>query len=246
VICIVYVDDTLLFSTRQECIDDMIVKLEAAGLQLEAEDDVAGVLGVLIEGREDGALLMTQPGLTHRFVKALKIDNLPPKRTPVKHGAPGKDEGGEKAHGEYSYPSAIGMIGYLYYHSCSDKTFTTSQCARFIHCTNRSHKEALECIGQYPKATGGKGLILHPKSHNGWLDIDCYVDANFAGLWGYKDKQDPPCIKSRTGYVIFIPDCPVLWVSRLQTDITTSIMEADCSTLSTAMMGVLPIKMVAT
>jgi hypothetical protein len=104
----------------------------------------------------------------------------------------------------------------------------------------------LERIGQYLKATGDKGLILHPKSHKGWLDIDCYVDADFAGLWGYEDKQDPSCVKSRTGYVIFIADCPVLWVSRLQTDIATSTMEAEYSALSTAMRDVLPIKMLAT
>jgi hypothetical protein len=48
VIYIVYVDDTLFFSPRQEYIDEMIVKLEESGLSLEAEDDVAGFLGVLI------------------------------------------------------------------------------------------------------------------------------------------------------------------------------------------------------
>jgi hypothetical protein len=56
---------------------------------------------------------MTQPGLTQRIVKALKIDKLPPKRTPPKHGSLRKYEDGEEAHGEYSYPSVIGMIGYL-------------------------------------------------------------------------------------------------------------------------------------
>jgi hypothetical protein len=137
------------------------------------------------------------------------------------------------------------MLGYLQGHSRSD-TFATSQCARFIHCTKRSHEEALERIVQYLKATGDKGLILHPKSHKGRLDIDCYADADFAGLWGYEDKQDPSCVKSRTGYVIFIADCPVLWVSRLQTYITTSTMEAEYSALPTAMIDVLPIKMLAT
>jgi hypothetical protein len=241
VICIVYVDDTMFFSPRQEYIDEMIVKLEELGLSLEAEDDFAGFLGVLIERRGDGTILMTQPGLTERIVKALKIDHLPPKRTPAKHGALGKDEGGEATHGEYSYPSVIGMLGYLQGHSRSDTTFSTSQCARFIHCTKRSHEEALERIGQYLKATGDKGLILHPKNHEGWLDINCYVDADFAGLWGYEDKQDPSCVKSRTGYVIFIADCPILWARRLQTDIATSTMEAEYSALSTAMRDVLPI-----
>jgi hypothetical protein len=189
---------------------------------------------------------MTQPGLTQRIVKALNIDHLPPKRTPARHGALGKDENGEAAHGEYSYPSVIGMLGCLQGNSRSDTTFATSQCARFIHCTKSSHEEALERIGQYLKATGDKGLILHPKSHKGRLDIDCYVDADFAGLMGYEDKQDPSCVKSCTGYVIFIADCPVLWVSRLQTDIATSTMEAEYSALSTAIRDVLPIKMLAT
>jgi hypothetical protein len=245
-ICIVYVDDTLFFSTRQEYIDEMIVKLKKSGLSLEAEDDVSGFLGVLKERRGDGTILMTQPGLTDRIVKALKNDHLPPKRTPAKHGALGKDEGCEDAHGEYSYPSVIGMLGYLQGHSRSDTNFATSQCARFIHRTKRSQEEALERIGQYLKATGDKGLILHCKNHEGRLDIDCYVDADFTGLWGYEDKQNPSCVKNRTGYVIFIDDCPVLWVSRLQTDISTSTMEAEYSALSAAMRDVLPIKMLTT
>ena len=28
--------------------------------------------------------------------------------------------------------------------------------------------------------------------------IDCYVDAEFAGLWGFEDPQDPTSVKSRT------------------------------------------------
>jgi hypothetical protein len=176
--------------------DYIIVKLEAAGLSMEAEHDVAGFLRVLSERRGDGTILMTQPGMAQRIVKALKIDHLSPKGTPVKDGALQKDEGGDAAHGEYSYPSVIGMIGYLQGHSRSDTTFATSQCTRFIHCTKWSHEEALEWIGQYRTTTGDKGLILHPKNHKGWLDIDCYVNADFAGLLGYEDKQDPSCVKS--------------------------------------------------
>jgi hypothetical protein len=83
--------DTLFFSPRQEYIDEMIINLEEAGLKLEAEDDVAGFLGVLIERRYDGTLLMTQPGLTQRIVKALKIGKLTPKRTPAKNRTLGKN-----------------------------------------------------------------------------------------------------------------------------------------------------------
>jgi hypothetical protein len=99
---------------------------------------------------------MTQPSLTQRIVKALKIDHLPPKRTPARHGALGKDENGEAAHVEYRYPSVIGMLGYLQGHSRIEMTFATSQFARFIHCTKHSHEEASERIGQYIKGTGDK------------------------------------------------------------------------------------------
>jgi hypothetical protein len=68
-------------------------------------------MGVLIESRGDGMILTTQPGLTQRIVKDLKIDHLPPTITPAKHGALRKYEDDEAAHGEYSYPSVIGMLG---------------------------------------------------------------------------------------------------------------------------------------
>jgi hypothetical protein len=84
-----------------------------------------------------------------------------------------------------------------------------------------------------------RGLVLEPTSA---LKIDCFVNADFAGLWPYEDKQDPTCVKSRTGFVICLADCPVIWSSKLQTEIATSTMEAEYSALSTAMRYLLPFK----
>jgi hypothetical protein len=81
--------------------------------------------------------------------------------------------------------------------------------------------------------------VLHPSDS---LDIDCYVDADFAGLWPHKDKQDPSCVKSRTGYAICVANCPVIWSSKLQGDIATSTMEAEYSALSMAMRELLPFR----
>jgi hypothetical protein len=46
VICLVYVDDTLLYSDDMKAIDDCIAALRDAGMGLEVEDDVTGFLGV--------------------------------------------------------------------------------------------------------------------------------------------------------------------------------------------------------
>jgi hypothetical protein len=66
------------------------------------------------------------------------------------------------------------------------------------------------------------------------------VDANFAGMWGYEDDQDPSCMKSRTGFVIFLNDCPVIWQSNLHTDVATSTMELEYNGCSMAMRDVVP------
>lgn len=71
--------------------------------------------------------------------------------------------------------------------------------------------------------------------------MDCYVDADFAGLWPHEDKSDPTCVKSRKGYVICISGCPVIWGSCLQKDVATSTtMEAEYTAISSTMRELLP------
>ena len=61
-----------------------------------------------------------------------------------------------------------------------------------------------------------EGLVLKP-THND-LHVDCFVDADFAGLWPYKDKQDQSGVKSCTSFAICIANCPIVWTSKLQPD----------------------------
>ena len=240
VICLVYVDGTLLYSPKEEYIDEIIQKLREEEMELEVEDSVAGFLGVHMERNEsDGSIKLTQKGLTKRIVEALNIGDLPIKHTPAGRDPLVKDPDGDPPDATYGYSSVIGMLQYLQGHSRPDITFAVSQCARFIHLTKRSHEEALERIGQYLKGTMEEGLILRP---SGELDIDCYVDADFAGLWPYEDKHDPSCVKSRTGFAICISNCPVIWSSKLQTDIAMSTMESEYNALSMAMKSVLPLQ----
>jgi hypothetical protein len=124
----------------------MIVNLEEAGLQLEAEDDVAGFLGVLIERKYDRTIIMTQPGITQRIVKALKIDHLPPRERPPSM------ELSEKTRAVRSHIESTATHSLS---ACLDicKAIAVAT-LRGIHCIKRSHEEALERIGQYLKAMG--------------------------------------------------------------------------------------------
>jgi hypothetical protein len=134
------------------------------------------------------------------------------------------------------------MMGYLPANSRPDITFSVSQCARFACAPRRSHELALIRIVQYLK-TADKGLILRPTlvTSDHVFNTDVYVDAYFAGGWGYEDPNDPACVKSRTGFIIEVMGCPIQWMSKLQSNIATSTMEAEYTALSVALRAVIPL-----
>ena len=55
-----------------------------------------------------------------------------------------------------------------------------------------------------------------------YMKLDCYVDEDYAGLWRYEEKQDPLCVKSRTGYFMTLVGCTLVWESKCQTEISLS------------------------
>ena len=105
-----------------------------------------------------------------------------------------------------------------------------SQCARFVHSLKRSHELVLLCIGLYLKGTSKQGLLLQPKDAM-LLKTDVFVNDSFACGWGVESSANPDCVKSCTGYIIKIASCPVLWMSVMQTTITTSTMESEYTAL---------------
>ena len=44
---------------------------------------------------------------------------------------------------------------------------------------------------------------------------------------GHEDPQDPICERSRTGFVVTFATCPLLWVSKLQTEIALSNLHSE-------------------
>ena len=72
--------------------------------------------------------------------------------------------------------------------------------------------------------------------------LDCWVDADFCGLCGHEDEQDPVSVKSRTGFALTLFGCPIIWSSRLQTEITLSSTAAEYVAFSMAMRELLPMR----
>ena len=133
----------------------------------------------------------------------------------------------------------VGMLLYLSGNSRPDICFAVHQAARFTHAPKASHAAAVKHIIHYLKATHNRGLTFHP--HSGF-QVDCWVDADFCGLWGSELPEDPTVAKSRTGYVITVAGCPLMWVSKLQSEVSVSTMMAEYVALSQAMRDMLPLK----
>jgi hypothetical protein len=119
--------------------------------------------------------------------------------------------------------------------------FAVHQCARFTHCPRSSHADAIKRICRYLQGvlSDDQGLTFTPDCNN---QLDCYVDADFAGLWKHEDDQDPVCVKSRTGYVMTLAGCPIHWVSKLQTEIALSTTESEYIALSQSFRDLIPMR----
>lgn len=71
--------------------------------------------------------------------------------------------------------------------------------------------------------------------------MECYVDADFAGLWLTEDIHNKTCVPSRTGYLITLGGAPIVWSSKLQSEIALNACKSEFVALSTAMKALVPL-----
>ena len=107
------------------------------------------------------------------------------------------------------------------------------------HPLKVSHGNAMKRICHYLQGTKTKGMILSPSKQ---LTIDCFVYADFAGQWNVENPQDPLCVKSCTGYILMVGNCLVHWVSKLQSKVAVSTMEAKYIAQSTTVHDLIPLQ----
>ena len=223
VICVIHVDDSLFWAKCEKDIAEVTERLRGEGVQLQPEDDTAGFLGIDLRGDpETGFIEMTQTGLIDRVIRALGLNlgNITLKWTPASREPLVKDLNGPPATGEFNYASVVGMLLYLSGNTQSDLAYAVNCCARYMTNARESHEVGCKRIGRYLKSTRLRGTIIQPVlGASRSLRIDCYPDADFAGLYGYERYDDPTCVKSRTGFVITLNDAPMLAKLSLQMEV---------------------------
>ena len=237
---LLYVDDLGIAAESQGEIDKFIADLRAMKFDLTVEESFCEFLGIKLERDNDkGTVTLTQPGLIKRIVEACGLVDCRQVWTPTTLDTLGSDPDGAPMAETWNYKSVIGMLLYLSNNTRPDLTFAVSQVARFTHAPKQSHAVAVKRIVRYLATTSNMGTIVK-RSKN--LNLDVFVDADFAGLYRSEPDASVSAAKSRTGIVIQVGGCTILCKSKLQTEVSLSTLEAEYSALSHSMRLLLPIR----
>jgi len=184
-------------------------------------------------------ITLKQTGLINKVLAATNMTDCDAKETPAATTPLGFDRDGPSFDEDFEYSSVVGMLLYLT-HSRPEIQFAVHQVVRFCHSPKASHAKAICRICRYLKGTKEQGLQFVPNTDT--LQLDCYVNADFAGLFNVENALDPICSKSRTGFVIFLGQCPIVWVSKLQHETALSTTESEYVALSQAMRELIPMR----
>jgi Reverse transcriptase (RNA-dependent DNA polymerase) len=241
IILVCYVDD-IIMAAKDKCKLDTLVSNLAETSDLTDEGELESFLGIKVDRSDDGKVFtLTQPMLTERIIDAMGMTEANLRTTPAQQEPLGRDVDGPPMTEDWNYASIVGMLMFLANNTWPDIAFAMNQCARFTHAPKQSYAVAVKAIVRYLIGTRKRGLILQPTDD---LAVDCYVDADFARLYGVEDDQDPACAKSRSGYVINVGGCPLTWASKLQTEIALSTCEAEYVALAAALREVIYLRQV--
>ena len=245
-IVLTYVDDCIIVGTSMKDIDAFIKSMQEGpeNFILTDEGDIDKFLGIEIKKLAPNKFELVQPFLIDRIVTLLGLENNEfesssnSRSTPVARPVLSKDLEGKPRKLPWKYRTAVGMLTYLQGNSRPEIAMAVHQVARFTNDPKLCHEKAIMRIGRYLLHTKNRGIIFEPDKSKG---LECYVDADFAGGWSNADTNDADNVMSRTGFVIMYANCPIYWVSKLQTEIALSTAESEYIALSQALREVIPL-----
>jgi hypothetical protein len=222
---------------------DKVFKLLDSTFVVSDEGTISDYLGIKVTRLEDGNLKFTQPQLIDSILVdcGLQKNNANPRDTPALSSRIllRDDDGKSWPDEKWKYRSIIGKLNFLEKSTRPGIAYSVHQCARFTANPKVSHAEAVKNIVQYLKGTRDFGIILNPREQS----LECYADASFGGDWHRPTAAfDKTTARSpRTGYLLTYCGCPIVWASKLQTEIALSITEAEYISLSSALREVIPL-----
>ena len=108
--------------------------------------------------------------------------------------------------------------------------FTLDFDCRSVADPRTPHGEEIIYLVQYLMRSRDVGIRFSPNPSKGF---ECYCDANFSGNWNKAGAaHNPSTAKSWSDWIIFYSGCPIIWASKLQSQVALSTTEAEYIALS--------------
>lgn len=239
-IFIAYVDDALAFDMNGDVLDTLLQELRDTGLRLDDMGHPSDYIGVNLS-QEDGVFNFTQRALIDSILKDVGLENsrkskpVPAKSSQILQAFPESPP----FDGPFNIRSVVGKLNYLAQTTRPDIMQAVHAIAKFVSNPRKEHGEAVMYLCMYLNKTRDIGLKFKPDPSKGFED---YCDADFIGQYDREySAVDPSTAKSRSGWIVFYAGCPIIWASKLQTQVALSTTEAEYISLSMSLRDVIPI-----
>ncbi|KAL7482261.1 hypothetical protein ACHAW6_008898 [Cyclotella cf. meneghiniana] len=225
VIFIVYVNDGLFFGNHDDTLMLIIKQLKDAGPNIEDQGHTADYIGVYIKRNRDGTYEFTHSALIDAIINDIDIGNSYTKPVPAKVSV------------QLHAFCAVGKLNYLCQTTRPDILYAVHQAAKYSADPRLEHGEAIVCLVKYLKAMRHIGLRFKPDASKGF---QCYCDSDFAGNWNKEfAATDRSTAKSRSNWTVFYAPYPIIWESKLQSQVALSTSEAEYIAMSMVLHGVI-------
>ena len=231
-----YVDDGIVLDRDERKVDEFLVEL-ALHFDIEDKGQIDDYLGVHFDHLPDNKIKLSQPHLIDQILDDVGISTRSTTKDPATPALSTRilqrNECEANFDGRFDYRSVVGKLNFLEKSTRPDIAYATHQIARFSSDPKKSHGAAVYHLARYLKATKGAGITMDPRRN---ASLECFCDADFCGQWSKTlAPKDAGTAKSRAGYVIFFAGCPIVWSSKLLTQVALSTTEAEYMAMSMAL-----------
>ncbi|KAL0270634.1 UNVERIFIED_CONTAM: hypothetical protein PYX00_007980 [Menopon gallinae] len=221
VILLICVDDILLASKSLEEMNE-IKELLKREFEITDLGPINTILGINIKRDSDtGNMTLTQRNYIEELIKKFGMENAKEIGTPMelnvkvsKEMSP-KDENEREEMKHKPYRELIGCLVYLSKATRPDIAFAAMTLGRYCNDPGKEHWTLAKRVLRYLKATPELGI----KYSRNVKQLEAFTDSDWAG--NVDDRR------SCSGNVLMLAGGPISWMSKLQSSVSLSTMEAE-------------------
>jgi len=213
----VYVDDGLIFASRQETIDSLIGYMRKEfEVRLIKSNCFIGI--EIARDPDSSTIFLHQASYIRRIIERFNLKNCKTAATPIElnHPLNRPEVLQTKILEDVPYPEIIGSLLYCCMGTRPDISYALSVLSKYSSSPRNAHWEAAKRVVRYLKETINHGLIFS-KADN--PKLTCFTDADWAG--------DQSNRRSTSGMVTMINRGPISYHAKQQSVVALSTCEAE-------------------